>query len=83
MIVLGAINIRNMDAVNNETQYGENCFQIYDQEQDEWDLCAEDHETQEKWYCKIREVLGDPCGQKPPEEPVEVKKEVVEDILIY
>jgi len=35
------------------------------------------------WYCKIREVLGDPCVEKPAEEPVEVKKEIVEDVLIY
>ena len=83
MIVLGAINIRNMDAVNNQTKYGDSCFEIYDQEQDQWDLCADDTDTQVIWYCKIREVLGDPCGQKVEEPPVEVKKEIVEDVLIY
>lgn len=37
------------------------CFQVTDQENINWDICAGDKKTADDWICKIRTVLGISC----------------------
>ena len=46
LVVLGAINVNNVVNLVNETKTGENCFKVFDEEKDEWELCTESADVQ-------------------------------------
>lgn len=83
MIIGGAISITNMQKVEEHVGPYQYCFMIRDNEQDGWQLCADDQNDYENWVCKIKKVaFRQNCYQKDDEE-IELKQKVVIRQPIY
>ena len=81
LVVLGAINVKNVMNVVNSTKTGDNCFKVFDEEQDEWELCTESTDVQKQWYCKIKEILKQPCEEETAQN-VTVLNEIKEEVIV-
>jgi len=63
MVVLGAIAVQNIHATENSELDKERCFEILNQESDEWSLCVIDEEDQDDWICAINTAIGESCDE--------------------
>ncbi len=57
MQVLGAISISNISSTG-PSELEDDCFNIFNSEDDEWHLCANTYSEREKWYVSINKALG-------------------------
>ena len=64
MIVLGAINIHNIEEIKSAAFPQTWCFRISDVEKDNWILCAKEENEKKDWECAIKKVLGRECEDK-------------------
>jgi len=60
MQVLGAISIKNIGSTQ-PSNIEDACFNVVNNEKDEWHLCANTDADKEEWFCAIGEALGNPC----------------------
>lgn len=72
MIVMGAINIKNIEEIKSSPFVQEFCFRIGDNENDNWILCSKGLEDRQGWICDIKKVLGKDCEEKKPNYEVEI-----------
>jgi hypothetical protein len=41
LVVLGAINVKNVISVKEKVKSGDTCLKVFDGEKDQWELCCE------------------------------------------
>ncbi len=82
LVVLGAINVKNVHSTGAGSKTGEQCFLVFDDEEDKWELCTESADVVKEWVCAIKTILKQPCEEEKKAE-VKVVKEVKEEVILY
>ncbi len=76
MVILGALSIGNLYDIQTSEFAGDYCFNLSDNELDNWVVCAKDAKQKESWFCAIKEALGLECH------PVKITAEIVKQPVI-
>lgn len=58
LVILGNITLKRVVGVTPENKPNSTCFEIGDQDNNQWKLCAEDKIIRQKWICYIEKLLG-------------------------
>jgi len=58
MNILGNISLKRVLGVVNDKQYESTCFNIQDQDNQNWRLCGENKAERKKFFCHFQSILG-------------------------
>jgi carbonic anhydrase len=85
--VIGSIALKRLVGVTPDRKPTSTCFEVSDQDNNQWKLCSETREVRQKWVCLIQKILGvddETCKEGPagPDSNIIVQDDKVLDPVI-
>lgn len=85
--VIGSIALKRLVGVTPDRKPTSTCFDVSDQDNNQWRLCSETREIRHKWVCLIQKILGvddETCKEGPggPDSSIIVQDDKVLDPVI-
>jgi carbonic anhydrase len=85
LVVRGNLPLKKLVGVTKERKQNSTCFEVSDNDNSKWKLCAQDKETRYKWICYLNTILGIDdfeCTAKPSDANIIVEDTKVTDPVI-
>ena len=85
--VIGSIALKRLVGVTPDRKPSSTCFDVSDQDNNQWRLCSETREIRHKWVCLIQKILGvddETCKEGPtgPDSSIIVQDDKVLNSLV-